>query len=738
MSRFQYADLQGAKWISAGGASRFPLFRGEFTLPKVAQARITIAGLGIFEVYINGKRISDDMFLPLNTDFSRREGLTHGGHPFMEELGHRVYCPQYDIGDFLREGINCICFLMGPGWYDCGDGPDDWRKTPSFGNVKVCYCIECEDLEGRHSIVCSNEDHRWKPGFVYDGHFLTGESQDYRNFDDNWILPDYDDSHWERVSTEEKPETVFYIQEAPADRVCRRLIPKRIFQDGDRRIYDAGEISTGYPILVSDAPAGTTVRVRYAERLDDNGNLDEERIYGQYTDFLLDGKSRKLHCQFTWLCYRYFEVIGDARAEECLVIHSDVSITSSFFCSQPVLNWLCQAYQRTQLANMHCGIPSDCPHIERRGYTGDGQLVCRAAMLQLDAKKFYEKWIYDIADCQDRKSGHVQYTAPFMPSGGGPGGWGCAIVTVPYAYYKQYGDIDICRELFPQMLQYLAFMEDHSEDGLVVSDIQGAWCLGDWCMLDMGHAEKEKSYIPAPFVNTYFNIKSMEYVLELAEILHLHHADTMLKKHITEKKLALVRRYYDPETGDFAKNRQGSNAFAIDLGLGDARTFENLVKHYQAFGQYDTGIFGTDILTRVLFERDRADLAVALLTNQNENSFYTHMQEGATTLYEYWTGHRSQCHPMFGAVTRYLFAYILGIRQEETSAGYSQVIIEPRCMEYIPFSSGHITTPHGVIRVDYNGERLLVEIPGGVRATCILDGIKIPLTEGKNNIKRKE
>ena len=97
---------------------------------------------------------------------------------------------------------------------------------------------------------------------------------------------------------------------------------------------------------------------------------------------------------------------------DCVVIHSDVKVDSTFSCSDETLNWLREAYLRTQLDNMHCGIPSDCPHVERRGYTGDGQLTCNAAMIQLDGEKFYRKWIQDIADCQDSITGHVQYTAP--------------------------------------------------------------------------------------------------------------------------------------------------------------------------------------------------------------------------------------------------------------------------------------------------------------------------------------
>ena len=249
------------------------------------------------------------------------------------------------------------------------------------------------------------------------------------------------------------------------------------------------------------------------------------------------------------------------------MIHSAVKVSSTFSSSDETLNWLREAYLRTQLDNMHCGIPSDCPHVERRGYTGDGQLTCNAAMIQLDGEKFYRKWIQDIADCQDSITGHVQYTAPYIPSGGGPGGWGCAIVMVPYVFYRNYGDQEILKELYPQMLHYFDYLEAHSEKDLVVSDRAGEWCLGDWCVPTMGFVNNmDAIYIPAPLVNTYFYIKSMEKVLEIGEIIGNHQADEELKEKIRRKKQAILDEYFDPATGDFAENQQGSNVFAVDLG----------------------------------------------------------------------------------------------------------------------------------------------------------------------------
>jgi alpha-L-rhamnosidase len=162
---------------------------------------------------------------------------------------------------------------------------------------------------------------------------------------------------------------------------------------------------------------------------------------------------------FTWFGFRYFEVVGSAEVLGTRMVHSNVAVTAEFECDNEDLNWMFKAFVNTQLSNMHAGIPSDCPHIERRGYTGDGQLICHAAMDILDARAFYHKWIADIGDCQDTVTGHVQYTAPYTRCGGGPGGWGCAIVEVPWQYYLHYGDIEPAARLYPQMLRYFDFLE---------------------------------------------------------------------------------------------------------------------------------------------------------------------------------------------------------------------------------------------------------------------------------------
>ncbi len=707
---FERADLSFCKWVGAG-KKYFPVdILKEIDFKENEKAVITIGCMGVFNLYVNGEKVSDDLFQPLNTDFEKRYNMEYGGYPFNEEFRHRLYCPVYDITEYLKAGKNSILFMLGSGFYEAYD----------YGTAKLCWKIDITDENAKTRSVFSDGTEKLRASFVTEADMIRGETHDYTKL-----------SEWQNVKVEDAPVTNFYVQDSPADKVARVIKPKYL----GNNIYDAGEVFAGYAVLKSKS-AGT-VKVRYGELLDENGALDEEHVYDQHTDYITDGEERLLYPRFTWLCFRYFEVTGDAEVVECAVTHSDVEVTSSFECSDDTLNWLYKAYIRTQLANMHLGIPSDCPHTERRGYTGDGQLTCGAAMMQLDARRFYKKWIADICDCQDEETGHVQYTAPFVPSGGGPGGWGCAIVVVPYMYYKAYGEKEIFDEAFMRMYKWFDYLESHSEDDLITSDLPGVWCLGDWCVPEQNRLNKlSANAIPEPYVNTYFYIKSMEYFLEISGIIGDASHSEKIKKRIAKKKQAIVKAYFSPETGDFAENVQGANGFAVDLGLGDERTFENMIKKYSERQMYDTGIFGTDIVTRVLFEKGRADLAYMLLSSRKEISYYNQIQNGATTILEYWNGVRSQCHPMFGAVTKYLFEYILGIRQSNDSVAYEKVIIEPVCMKEIPEAKGKIKTIKGEIAVEYNGKEIKINLPENVSAVLKINGKEIELKAGLNILNK--
>ena len=708
-----------AEWVSFEEDAVSVNARKAFSVnAEAAGAEITIIGLGFFELYLNGKKVSEDLFLPLNTDFHARELMREDG-PFAERTRHRIYATRYNVKEYLRTGKNCLGVMLGNGWY-----ADEHQEK--FGEKKLIFRLTLTYADGHAEDIVSDDTVKWQKGFVVKYRLTKGETHDYRGYDDRWTEADFDDASWQPAHPCGFPETEYGFSDCPPDRVESVIRPTVIRTEGNARVYDIGLNTTGTPILRLKCGAGEKVRVIFAEEKTDDNDVDEDNCcWGQISEFISDGSGREVRLRFTWSAGRYFKVTGDAETLGFARIFTDVKPNSSFSSSSETLNWLYEAFLNTQRSNMHAGIPSDCPHLERRGYTGDGELAADAVMFTLDARKFYDKWILDISDCQDRVSGHVQYTAPYTHSGGGPGGWGCAIVHVPFAYCLHYGDIGWMRRLYPQMLEYFRFLDDHSENGLIVSDVPHEWCLGDWCTA-------EEIRIPAPFVNNYFYIRSIDEILVCADKMELPKDDM---ENLRKKRAFLVRSvvnaYFDDRTGDFAGNVQGANAFAVDIGLGDERTFANLAAFYDTLGIFDTGIFGTDILTRVLFEHGRGDLACRLLTSDGKWSFERIRQAGSTTLWEYWTGRRSHSHPMFGAVVASLFRYLLGIRLPGNGGPVYLEPVYPGCDASF---SGSTEVPEGTVHVDvvYEGKTARFTIGSPCSTTLCFGGETYPLKKGSN------
>ncbi|MBQ3095518.1 MAG: family 78 glycoside hydrolase catalytic domain [Clostridia bacterium] len=714
-----FKELFGnAAWVTPGETCVAPYMRKIFTAGTPERAELTICGLGHFEGFINGARISEDLFAPAVSDYEPMPERVCEER-FGEETAHRVYVMRYDVTDLLREGENCLGLRLYPGWY--GHRCD--RTTKLVFRLVI--------RSGNDVItVCSDTDIRWCRSEITETDYVRAEHQDAAFLAEGFSKPDFDDAAWKSAVLCAGPEGPFYIQTSPADRVIRHIRPRRIGTTADgAALYDAGENITGWPVLRETGSTPQTIILTMSENLC-GGELDPTRIHRQICSYKTDGKGRTWRSRSLWHGFRYFTVAGEAECSDVLVVHANVPVTAEFSCSDPVLNWIYDAYVRTQLCNMHGGIPSDCPHIERRGYTGDGQLACPAAMAILDAKEFYRRWIGDISDCQDRKSGHVQYTAPYVHSGGGPGGWGCAIAELPWQFWKAYGDAAPAKELYPQMLHYFDYLEAHSENGLVVSDQPGEWCLGDWCTPDT-------IAIPAPYVNTYFYVKTLRRVREIALLCGDIDGERTLAAREAEKIAALKANYLDETTGNWCENVQGANLFALDLGITDDRALDTVVSHYSATRKLDTGIFGTDLLFKVLIDHGYAELAFDILCGREAPSFGHWLELGATTLYEEWKDEaRSLSHPMFGAVVQYFFSHLLGIRQAADSFGYADIIISPVFSRRIPSARGSQLTAAGKVSVDWRffeeDIHLTVELDAGMNATLRFADEEFVLSAGKN------
>ena len=721
-----------AQWVCAGnyasidldkpdvnGVPYFPVLRSHFCAHAVKKATLRVLGLGFFHCYINGKEISDDRFLPLSTDFEPRIN-----YPTDEKLtGHRIYVPEYDVTELIRTGENVLALHFGGGWYTFV------RENCHYGDAKAIFRLTLETETGIEEVVSSCAD-KIGDSYVKTYNFTQFENHDYTDFDDASLGLEFDDSAWSNAMEAKPLETEYLFSDCPADREFELLPVTCTAVTSAGKVYDIGKNCANLPVLKLTGEKGSLVSIRCTELCNDDGTLKPPVI--QCAGFVSDGTGRVVQPMFTWFAYRYIQVEGEAELLGARMVHTNTDVTATFNCDNITLNWLFDAFINTQLSNMHGGIPSDCPHMERRGYTGDGQLVCHTGMSVLDSQAFYRKWIDDISDCQDVYTGHVQYTAPYIKSGGGPGGWGCAIVEVPYQYYLHYGDAEPMKRLYGQMLRYFDYLEAHSENNLVTSDKPGEWCLGDWCAPGV-------VALPAAFVNNYFYVKSLMRTVEIAKLIGREVDIPMLESRIEQRKAAIMAAYYNTWDHNFFGSFQGANAFALDIGLGNERTYENLVKYYEKLGRFDTGIFGTEIVSRVLFERGDSELAVKLLTSEDLISFEGMRRSGGTTIWEYWPqkdAWRSYNHPMFGAVVAHLFDYLLGIGQEAGTVGYEKVVIRPQLTEKLNRVSGSRTVPGGKISVSYEriGDSVewVIIIPENMEVIFVFNGEERHLASGEN------
>lgn len=695
----KFAEMFGnARWIKSRNNYPSVYFKNEFYVDKSFETEITVCGLGFFKLYINGKRVGNDELAPVTSYYHDREKCFCRDE-FGEKIRSRIYVEKYDIGEYVTNGKNEITVFVGMGWYyEFGDTPILAYRIINGENEYV----------SDESVLCAN-------GPITQTAFHRYEYQDYSlsSFDTVTGCPMFG---FENSTEANIPDTEYFFNACPNDKIIRSITPNQIGETEKTYIYDAGENITGVYVFTCDK-ANKKIIVTCGEAVDENNRLIEKHIHNQVSEFITDGTDREYRLQFTWAAFRYFEIDKDAVVKRIDVIHTDVKADSDFKCENDTLNSLYDCFIRTQLCNMHAGIPSDCPHLERRGYTGDGQLVCETSLLTLDAKDFYLKWMEDISDCQDEISGHVQYTAPYCRCGGGPGGWGCAIALVPYAFYRQYGDYAPMKKYYGQALHYLDYLESHSENDLVASDQPGLWCLGDWCTPHSVHGEHP--LIPEPFVNTYFYVKTIDVLLETASITGNVDKTDYLRQIRNRKIDAINNRFFNPENGNYADNLNSANAFALDIGLGDDRTLNELVRHVRE-DIPDMGIFGIDIVSRILCENGYIDEMVSVLSRREYPSYGFMFDNGATTLWEEWQNPRSMSHPMFGAPVKQLFYRLLGIRQKDNAYGMTDFIVSPYVNDKTGDVKGKITVDAGEITVstDRANGKYTVTVPDGITADC--------------------
>ena len=669
--------FEQAKWITCGDAESNPLIFKKITARGVSRARISICGLGFYELFINAQRVGNEFFKPAFSDYSSRD-LSSFTYPLNDITSHTVYYNVYDITAYLKTGDNILSVILGNGYYRQKRRLDE-GDTSFNDKLILAFEIELEYPGGEKEYILSDGTESFIKSFIVSDNLFYGETQDCSSFS---FPTESTFRSAEKVGVTSAPDGEIKRQNCPFDRIVRSIVPEIVYADGERIVYDVGENVTGHVEFLSE---GESVLISHSEVM--NGNaLDftstggDSQIYRCAYENTSIGQ--RLFPYFSWGGFRYFEVKGRAKDVKVNVIHADIPVIATFKSDNQTLNWLFDSYIRTQLNNMHCGVPTDCPHRERLGYTGDAQLTIESALLTLDARDFYKKWFADLRDCQDKRDGHVQHTAPFCGGGGGPGGWGGAMILAPYYYYVVTGDKTVIEENFDNMIRYIDCMKTFLRDGLIVKEREKGWCLGEW-------GTPGKVEIPEPFVNTYYYIVCLEKLSFLSSEIG-EKIDCSVE--IENSKKALIREYYDSKSNSFCNGIQGADVFALNLGLGNKDMEERVLSHYRETGVFDVGISGLSVLSEYLVKSGNIQVLFDLLITEKYPSFSYMKEHGASTIWEAWDGSCSHDHPMYCSFIKQFFYGFLGIKAE---VGLKNIRISPLYIDGLKFVEGSIKTGEG-------------------------------------------
>jgi len=721
------SDWKG-KWIGAfenpypDSAITYPspFFRKEFILQKkIAKATVHISGLGFYELLLNGKKVGDQVLAPAVTNYDKRP-LKKLLYPYDDQSTQRVLYNTFEVTSYLKPKNNAIGIQLGNGWYNQRDRRvegDMWYDAP-----KLIFQLELTFTDGTTNIISS--DQTWKTSngpLLHDGIF-TGEKYDARLTLGNWSEAVYDDLTWKPAMLVRPPTGRLHPQTAPFDKVIRTITPSfdGKLKDSVYR-YHLDETVSGWASISVKGKAGSRIKIRYVS--------EEEEDYGQYDTYTLKGGGMETwEPKFTWHAFRKIEVVatGVTLDQKSLVVkevHTEVPSTGSFECSNPFFNLINTAYLRTQNANFHGSISSDCPHRERLGYTGDGQANMESALYSFDMTQFYQKWLTDIDDARNKKTGFVTHTAPFGGGGGGPA-WGSAYVIMPWLYYSYYGDSSVLEKHYAGMKQWINYLGTRTDNrGLVTKEEPNGWCLGEWCT-------PTGVQIPEPLVNTAYFYHVTDLMSKVAKSLGKtddYQTFNALKNTI---KNDFNKAYYNLDKHSYWEGRQGSDVFALAFGLVSennyAAVFNSLLEHLkQSNYHFDTGILGTPLLLKVLAQNDRHDIIYKLMNQKDSPGFGYLLDNKNSTLWETWTGEGSKSHPMFGSVIEWFYSGLGGIKADAENPGMKHFIIEPQAIADLTYCKTAYNTLYGKIRSEWKRAeggkmQVLIEIPANTSATFIL------------------
>jgi len=702
---FNKSDWKGS-WIGKKNQ-----LRKEFAVKgRVKRARAYIAGLGYYELRINGRKAGNHVLDPAWTTYDKR-----------------VLYVTYDVTSFLREGANAVAVALGNGWY----------KSRA---LLLQLNIELED--GSVTSVVSDTSWKAADGPIFADSVYDGESYDARRETPGWDRPGFDAENWPPAEAVTGPAGVLSAQLMPAIQVVDTIVPLKMTSPLPCvYIFDMGQNFSGWARLRVEGPRGTDVRLRFAELLFDDGTLNQDNLRSAQAEdhYILKGEGEETwEPRFTYHGFRYVEVTGFPGTPKLdsirgRVVHSAVEPIGSFAASKDILNGIQRIITWGQKTNLH-SIPTDCDQRdERMGWMGDAQGTAEEAIMNFDMAAFYTNFMRDIRDVQDEK-GRLSDTVPHIWGGeNADPAWATAYPLICWYMYQYYGDTRILEEHYDGLKKYVEFLRSKAENGLVKFSSYGDWVAIEKC--------------PGAIVSSFYYLYDVRILADTARIIGKTADAAIYDKLAADIRTAFNREYYNPKTGDYADGTQTANTLPLFLDIptereGSAwgRLFDDVV--YKHNVHLTTGIIGTKYIMEVLTSHGAPDLAYDIACKTDFPSWGYMIASGATTLWELWQNREgssmnSHNHPMFGSVGAWFYKALAGINLTPGTTGFEKILIAPQMVRDLTHASGSTMTVRGEVACAWSRTertvRVEVTVPFGSDAEVVIPklGIRdIKISEG--------
>jgi len=692
------------------------MFRKKFEIKNLKNAKVYVCGLGYGYYYINGKKITQDLFTAPVSDYNKT-------------LWYNVY----DVTGFLQSGDNIFTVICGNGFYNesfrtaWNHNEASWRDNPKF--------ILKLEINGKPLLV---SDNTWKctdQTPILFNHLRSGEHFDSRLYDPKFNQIDFDDSGWTYAITDNHPpKGVFRECLCEPIRECAEYKTIDIVQTGPKKyVFDIGQNISGYIRLKIKQKSGDLLVIKYAESVNGDYALQYNGMTSGYfypesefmTDkFICNGEEVTWSPMFAYHGFRYIEIEGIENPSPDRVtgifVHQDIKTISDFECSDETLNKLFKIGRIATYSNLFY-MPTDCPTREKLGWANDAQASAEQMLMNFDTVRFFKKWFADILDSM-RDDGSLP---GIIPTAGWGYQWGNGPVSdgilfeIPYRIECYAGDDSLLIKGLPYFGRYLNFLESRKEpDGLI------DFGLDDW-------ACPETTKTPRKLVNLAFLHK---FVMIAGYAAGKAKNDKLTKKYVKEieKTAVLFHMNYMNADGTCKINEQTAVAMAISVaGLSEPlkKQLKKLVEDRDF--HHNCGMAGLPYLYNALNLCGFPEYAYKILTAKGYPSYTRWLDCGATTLWETWQPGNSKNHHMYSSFMSWIMKTLVGIHiymEIET------VVIGPVFIPGIDFCKGHIDTVRGRISVEWKRDNgmiaLEIDIPENIDAKYYENS----LNPGKNII----